>query len=125
MPLPADDAVTRRDETLARTRRASRWITAAAIAAAVTLGTAFAHALPGHHATAQAATAPGQPGGSGAPGAGQHPARHHHPAGHHHHGSHQRRGHQQLTPPPQPPASSPAPQPTSTPTPPPVVSGGS
>ena len=69
MPLPADDAVTRRDETLARTRRASRWITAAAIAAAVALGTAFAHALPGHHATAQAATAPASAGG-GAQGSG-------------------------------------------------------
>ncbi len=120
MPLPADDAVARRDEILARTRRASRWITAAAIAAAVTLGSAFAHALPGHHAAAQAATAPGEAGGSGAPGASPRPHRaRQHPAGR------WQRSHRHLTPPPQPPASSPAPQPTSTPTPPPVVSGGS
>jgi hypothetical protein len=121
MPLPAGDAIVRRDDTLARTRRASRWITTAAIATAVTLGAAFAHALPGHHATAQAATATGRAGGSGPQGASQRPrrSRHQHGAGHHHKSRHH------LAPPPRPPASSQAPQPTSTPTPPPVVSGGS
>jgi hypothetical protein len=111
MPLPADDAVSRRDGTLARTRRASRWITAAAIAAAVILGSAFAHALPGHHTAAQAATTPARPGGAGPQG--QQPARHHHAGS---------RRHRHLQPAPQPPAQ---PTPTSTPTPPPVVSGGS
>jgi hypothetical protein len=114
MPLPANDAVSRRDDTLARTRRASRWITMAAIAAAVTLGSAFAHALPGHYAT----TAPGQAGSSGAhrPVQGARTSRHHHGA------SHQHKSRHQLQPSPQPPAQ---PPPTSTPTPPPVVSGGS
>lgn len=114
MPLPADDAVSRRDDTLARTRRASRWITTAAIAAAVTLGGAFAQALPGHHAPAQAARTPARPGGSGPDG--QQPARQHHA------GSRKHRNHRHLQPAPQPPAQ---PPPASTPTPPPVVSGGS
>jgi hypothetical protein len=110
MPLPADDAVSRRDHTLVRMRRTSRWITAAAVAAAVTLGSAFAHALPARHGTARAAAVtPAGPGAGQARRAGQGPARHHRPARRHHH----------LSPPPQPPA------PTSTPTPPPVVSGGS
>jgi hypothetical protein len=106
MPLPADDPVSRRDETLARTRRASRWITTAALAAAVFLGAAFAHALPGHHVTAQAAPAtPARAGGSGAQGASQRTGtpRHHARATHHHH--HKAR----LQPPSQPPASTPAP----------------
>jgi hypothetical protein len=124
MPPPADDAVSRRDETLLRTRRASRWITVAAVTAAVGFGTAFAHAVPGHSTTAQAATSPGRAGAGAArrSGPGPGPSRHRLAAGHHgrrHHGRHH------LQPPPQPPASSPAPQPPSTPTPPPVVSGGS
>jgi hypothetical protein len=121
MPLPADDAVTRRDDALARTRRASRWITTAAIAAAVTLGAAFAHALPGHHGTAQAATAPASAGGR-TQGAGTHGGRH--PARHQHAGSHHHRNHHHLQPATQPPTHAPAPPP-STPPPPPVVSGGS
>jgi hypothetical protein len=109
MPLPADDAAGRRDETLARTRRASRWITAAAVAAAVAFGTAFAHALPGHHVTAQAATSPARAAGSRPPGTQvrQHARAH---KGHHH-----------LRPPAQPPTQAPP----SPPPPPPVVSGGS
>ena len=59
MPLPAGDAIRRRDQVLARTRRASRWITAVAIAASVGIGGAVAHALPGRHPAAQAATARG------------------------------------------------------------------
>jgi hypothetical protein len=120
MPPPADDAVSRRDETLLRTRRASRWITVAAVTAAVGFGTAFAHALPGHGPTAQAATSPGRAGADAARRSvqGPGPSRHRPAASHHgrrHHGRHHL----------QPPASSPAPQPPSTPTPPPVVSGGS
>ena len=61
MPLPAADAVSRRDEALARTRRATRWMTTAAIAAAVVLSSAFAHALPGHHAVAPARRPRGRP----------------------------------------------------------------
>src|SRR5712692_3591609 len=109
MPLPADDAVSRRDQTLARTRQASRLITTAAITAAVGLGGAFAHALPGH-ATAQAATGECQAGGGAQnAGQGQRPSRQRRAASHHHL---------------QPPASSPAPPPASTPSPPPPVTSG-
>ena len=115
MPLPAADAVSRRDEALARTRRATRWMTTAAIAAAVVLSSAFAHALPGHHAVAPATTTsrPGrQPGraGHGQGTAGRHGAgrRHRRHRKHHHL---------------QPPAQPPSPPPPSSP--PPVVSGGS
>jgi hypothetical protein len=111
MPLPADDAVSRRDDTLARTRRASRWMTVAASAAAVAFGAAFAHALPGHHVTAQAATSQARTGGSRAQGPG--PSRRPANATHGHGARHR------LQPPAQPPAQ-PPPNP-----PPPVVSGGS
>jgi len=102
MPLPADDGVIRRDETLARTRRASRLITTAAVTAAVVLGTAFAHALPGHHAAAQAA-----PAGASATSVGsaaQGPGRRAAPARRHAHHYKAR-----LQPPSQPPATAPAP----------------
>lgn len=110
MPLPADDAVSRRDETLARTRRASRWITAAAITAAVAFSSAFAHALPGHHVSAQAVASPARPAASPArsgPGTSrQRPSARRRHKRHHHL---------------QPPAQSPS----SPPSPPTVVSGGS
>jgi hypothetical protein len=113
MPLPAGDAIRRRDQVLARTRRASRWITAVAIAASVGIGGAVAHALPGRHPAAQAATARGPASGSGRQraGHGTDRRRHHSAASHHHH------GHHHLRPPAQPPSPSPSP--------PPVVSGGS
>lgn len=114
MPLPADDAVSRRDETLVRTRRASRWITAAAITAAVAFSSAFAHALPGHHVTAQSATSPAQSAGSPAP-SGHGTSRHHASARRRH------KRHHHL----QPPAQSPSQPPPSPPSPPTVVSGGS
>jgi hypothetical protein len=114
MPLPVADAVSRRDETLARTRRATRWMTTAAIAAAVVLSSAFAHALPGHHAAVQAAASPARTAGSrGRTSHGQGTARQHASAGRRH------RRHHHLRPPSQPPS----PSPPSTP--PPVVSGGS
>ncbi len=114
MPLPAGDAIRRRDQVLARTRRASRWITAVAIAASVGIGGAVAHALPGRHPAAQAATARGPARRSGEQRAGQgtgRPRHHHSAAGHHH------RGHHHLRPPARPPSPSPSP--------PSVVSGGS
>src|ERR1700729_4149790 len=58
MPLPAGDAIRRRDHVLARTRLASRWITAAAIAASVGIGGAGAHALPRPHPPPPAAAGP-------------------------------------------------------------------
>jgi hypothetical protein len=114
MPLPAGDAIRRRDQVLARTRRASRWITAVAIAASVGIGGAVAHALPGRHPAAQAATAPDPASSSGGQRAGQGPdRRRHHSAASHHH----KRHHHHLRPPAQPPSPSPSP--------PAVVSGGS
>jgi hypothetical protein len=113
MPLPAADAVSRRDEALARTRRATRWMTTAAIAAAVVLSSAFAHALPGHHAVAPAATS-SRPAGSQAR-AGQGPAGSQAGAGRRHR---RHRKHHHLQPPAQPPSPSPSSSP-------PVVSGGS
>jgi hypothetical protein len=113
MPLPAGDAIRRRDQVLARTRRASRWITAVAIAASVGIGGAVAHALPGRHPTAQSATARGPASNSGGQRAGQGTdRRRHHSAASHHH-----KRHHHLRPPAQPPSPSPSP--------PPVVSGGS
>jgi hypothetical protein len=116
MPLTAGHAVRRRDERLWRTRRVSLWVAGGAAAASLGLGTAFAHALPGHRTAAAGA----QPAGAGQvqrgagqvqPGAGQTapssaaaPARRH--------------GHRQsLVPPQQPPATTQAP--------PQAVSGGS
>lgn len=120
MPLPSADAIRRRDQVLARMRRATRWITAVAIAASVGIGGAVAHALPGHHATAQAATARGGASGSGGQRAGQGTGRPgHHSAASHHHQGHHHQGHHHLRPPAQPPSPSPSPPP------PPVVSGGS
>jgi hypothetical protein len=113
MPLPAGDAIRRRDQLLARTQLASRWITAVAITASVGIGGAVAHALPGRHPTARAATArdPASSSGGQRAGQGTDRRRHHSAASHHH------KGHHHLRPPAQPPSPSPSP--------PPVVSGGS
>jgi hypothetical protein len=109
MPLSAGHAVRRRDERLSRTRQISRWVAGAAAVASLGLGTAFAHALPGHRAAASepqpASTGSGQQNGAGpaSNGAGQPaaspsvaPAR-----------QHARR--HALAPPPQPPAATQAP----------------
>jgi hypothetical protein len=65
-------AARRRDERLARIRRLSLWITGGAAAASLGLGTAFAHALPGHAAaTSSGASAAGAArAAAGAAGAG-------------------------------------------------------
>jgi hypothetical protein len=115
MPLPAADAVSRRDEALARTRRATRWMTTAAIAAAVVLSSAFAHALPGHHGVAPAATSSRPAGSQPRAGHGQGTAGRRAGDGR----RHRHRKHHHLQPPAQPPS----PPPPSSP--PPVVSGGS
>jgi hypothetical protein len=60
MPLPADHAARRRDDRLALARRLTLWVAGGAAAASLGLGTAFAHALPGHRASAAGA----HPGGS-------------------------------------------------------------
>jgi len=54
MPLPADHPADRRDQRLAGIRRVSLWVAGGTAAATLGLGTAFAHALPGHHAAAGA-----------------------------------------------------------------------
>ena len=68
MPLSAFQAARRRDQRLVRTRRATLWVAGGAAAAALGLGTMFAHALPGHQAPAAgprsgAATAGARPQG--------------------------------------------------------------
>jgi hypothetical protein len=104
-------AIRRRDSRLARIRRLTLWITGGAAAASLGMGTAFAHAQPGHTGSATGAnlsahSAP--PAASGSPAAAHH-ARKHKAARHHQDG---------LAAPTQPPAPAPAPAPT-------VTSGGS
>ena len=102
MPLSAGHAVRRRDERLSRTRKMSLWVAGGAAAASLGLGTAFAHALPGHGAAASGAQpagpGSGQQNGTGQPAASPSagPARQH--ARHHN-----------LAPPQQPPATTQAP----------------
>ena len=69
-------AAARRDQRLAQIRKLSMWITGTAAAASLGLGTAFAHALPGHNASAaprhashgRAAAASGPTAGAGTTG---------------------------------------------------------
>ncbi|HEY2509017.1 MAG TPA: hypothetical protein VGI58_21075 [Streptosporangiaceae bacterium] len=71
-------AVRRRDERLARIRKLTLWVFGGAAGASLGLGVAFAHALPGHAATAPSTPVPAS--SSSAPPAGHHPAarvRHH------------------------------------------------
>jgi hypothetical protein len=65
-------ASARRDDRLARIRKLTLWVGGAAAAASLGLGTAFAHALPGHAATA-ARTTPTKAAtpAAGSPGGGQ------------------------------------------------------
>lgn len=109
-------ASARRDDRLARIRKLTLCITGAAAAVSLGLGTAFAHALPGHATSSQSAVsargtassaAPGSAGGPGNGSAGSATGR----AGKHH----ARRHRHQLAAPKQQPASTPAP---------PVVSSG-
>jgi hypothetical protein len=74
---PHQNAVTRRDDNLARTRRLSAWIAGGATAASLGLAAALGYALPGH---SYAATTPaghtgsvtGQRGATGGASRGQH-----------------------------------------------------
>jgi hypothetical protein len=123
MPHPAHGAAARRDGKLLRIRRLTLWITGGAAAASLGLGTAFAHALPGHSystgspaSTGTAATGPGRPGHKSAV---RPPASHGRLPGLHHRrapGSSPR--HQGLAAPARPPAPAPAKPPA------PVVSSG-
>ena len=61
MPLPADHAARRRDDRLAQARRLTLCVAGGAAAASLALGAAFAHALPGHRASATAAQPAGAP----------------------------------------------------------------
>ena len=105
-------ATARRDDRLARIRKLTLWITGGAAAASLGLGTAFAHALPGHAA--------GTAGSSrtvhaAAPPAASGQARAH---GRKHETAAQRRHRNGLAAPKQPPAAAPTPVA-------PVTSGGS
>src|SRR5215472_13768524 len=78
-------AVVQRDERLARIRKLSLWITGGAAAVSLGLGTAFAHALPGHTATTSSTTgtvhhgsASGSSGSSGTSGSGKAGRQHRH-----------------------------------------------
>jgi hypothetical protein len=114
--LTRHSAVARRDSRLLHIRKLSLWITGGAAAVSVGLGTAFAHALPGHvHSTTPAGNSRTPPASTGPrqPGASQQPA-----AGHR---LRTGTGHRdRLAPPQQKPAPAPAPTQTQ-----PVVSGGS
>jgi hypothetical protein len=109
-------AAARRDSKLLRIRKLSLWITGGAAAVSLGLGTAFAHALPGHaHSAGPAGNTrtPAASTGPRHPSAGQQPAAGHRlrtGTGHRH----------RLAPPQQKPAPAPAPTQTQ-----PVVSGGS
>jgi hypothetical protein len=59
--MPADQAARRRDQRLAQARRLTLCVAGGAAAASLGLGTAFAHALPGHRASATAAQRAGAP----------------------------------------------------------------
>jgi hypothetical protein len=64
-------ASARRDDRLARIRKLTLWVGGAAAAASLGLGTAFAHALPGHAATAARTTHSKATPGGRSPGGGQ------------------------------------------------------
>ena len=120
MAWPPDDAVSRRDDALHRTRRISLGTAGGALAATAALGFAFARALPGHSAvTATTSPATGGASGQAAYGAGAGPpSTSPHPTRSHTRNT--RTGSPASQAPSQPP---PAPAPTSAA--PQVVSGGS
>ena len=123
MPQLTHGAAVRRDRQLLRIRKLSLWIAGGAAAVSLGLGTAFAHALPGH---SQAAAPPagrqtGNPAGGAATSRAAGQSDRAGGSGHrqaHRLASHRRAQHR-LAPPAHKPA--PAPKPTQ----PPVVSGGS
>lgn len=98
MPHRPRSAAARRDRKLIRIRRLSLWAAGGAVAASLGLGTAFAHALPGHgYVTERPATTGGKVASQ--PGPSQHPA----PAGRPP-AAGGRRHHDRLAPPPRTPA---------------------
>ena len=102
MPHLTHGAAARRDSNLLRIRKVSLWIAGGAAAVSLGFGTAFAHALPGHHshpATPPAGSTGARSGGAAPPtaAAGRRPQ-----AGRGHRHLHR------LAPPPQQPAPAPA-----------------
>jgi len=67
---PQENAITRRNEHLARTRRLSIWIAGAATAASVGLAAALGFALPGHAASSGAPPSSGAGANQNSGGAG-------------------------------------------------------
>jgi hypothetical protein len=65
MPRQSHSAAANRDSKLFRIRKLSLWITGGAAAASLGLGSAFAHALPGHKYTVSTTTT--SPGGAAGP----------------------------------------------------------
>jgi hypothetical protein len=123
-PGPTHTALAERNRLLSRTRTISLGIAGGAALATLGLGTAFAHAIPGHHHPPAIQGQPAQPGG-GLPGTGPSasssgPATSSGPARTARRRGHQARRHHSIAPPAQPPAPAP-----SSPAPPPVSSGGS
>jgi hypothetical protein len=116
--LPGREAVAHRSRLLSRTRTISLGIAGGAAVASLGLGTAFAHAIPGHKHPAGAQSAAGSSSGTGRPAVpapSAQPSRSAGPAR-----THRSHHPQRLTPPPQPPQ-----PPASTPAPPQVSSGAS
>lgn len=60
-----NNASRRRDERLARVRKLSLWITGGAAAASLGMGTAFAHAIPGHTVSSRGSSTATGTGASG------------------------------------------------------------
>lgn len=65
MPHPVRGAAARRDSKLLRIRKLTLWITGGAAAVSLGLGTAFAHALPGHSYTTGSTSTSGSTASSG------------------------------------------------------------
>jgi len=65
MPHPVHGAAARRDSKLLRIRKLTLWITGGAAAVSLGLGTAFAHALPGHSYTTGSTSTTGSTPSSG------------------------------------------------------------
>jgi hypothetical protein len=127
-PRPHHAALAERTRRLGQTRTITLGIAGGAALASLGLGTAFAHALPGHsyHASYHPAAAQGQPGGgqsgqSGpAPSASSSSPAHRAGPGRRPRHGHRSRHHHAIAP----PTHAPAPAPSSSSAPPPVTSGG-
>jgi len=104
---PAYQAAAHRRRLLHRTRALSLGITGGVAIGSLALGTAFAHAIPGHARAAGTRGGPPSGAGTGLPSASAQPSSPAQPPGS---GSSATRTHarRHLAPPPQPPASTPA-----------------